>query len=101
MGELGFFGITVDTEHGGLGLGAYEYCMVAEELARAWMSVGSIIARAQGAGTGVADPARRGELLRRSASGSGSARSRCPSRTRVPTSRPSPPGPSVTATSTS
>ncbi len=69
MGELGFFGITVDTEHGGLGLGAYEYCMVAEELARAWMSVGSIIARAQGAGTGVADPARRDELLRRSASG--------------------------------
>jgi len=70
MGELGYFGITVPTEHGGLGLGAFEYCMIAEELARGWMSVGSIIARAQGAGTGVADETRRAELLRRSAAGS-------------------------------
>ena len=69
MAALGYFGITVPTENGGLGLGAFEYCMVAEELARAWMSVGSIIARAQGAGTGVADEARRAELLRRSATG--------------------------------
>ena len=69
MAQLGYFGITVPIEHGGLGLGAFEYCMVAEELARAWMSVGSIIARAQGAGTGVADPDRRAELLRRSAKG--------------------------------
>lgn len=69
MGELGYFGITVGTEHGGLGLGAFEYCMVAEELARAWMSVGSIIARGQGAGTNVADAGRRSELLRRSARG--------------------------------
>nr|WP_238589993.1 acyl-CoA dehydrogenase family protein [Pseudonocardia sp. AL041005-10] len=69
MGELGYFGITVDRAHGGLGLGAFEYCMVAEELARAWMSVGSIIARAQGAGTAVTDPERRAELLRRSARG--------------------------------
>ncbi|MEJ8280121.1 acyl-CoA dehydrogenase family protein [Pseudonocardia spirodelae] len=69
MAALGYFGITVDREHGGLGLGAFEYCMVAEELARAWMSVGSIIARAQGAGTAVADPDRRADLLRRSAAG--------------------------------
>ncbi len=69
MAAEGYFGITVATEYGGLGLGAFEYCMVAEELARAWMSVGSIIARAQGAGTNVADEARRGELLRRSAAG--------------------------------
>jgi alkylation response protein AidB-like acyl-CoA dehydrogenase len=52
-----------------MGLGVFEYCMVAEELARAWMSVASIIARAQGAGTGVADEGRRAELLRRSAAG--------------------------------
>jgi len=45
MGELGFFGITIPEEHGGLGLGAFEYCLVAEELARGWMSVASIIAR--------------------------------------------------------
>ena len=69
MAGHGFFGITVDREYGGMGLGAFEYCMVAEELARAWMSVGSIIARAQGAGTDVADEERRAELLRRSAAG--------------------------------
>ncbi|MGY1685269.1 acyl-CoA dehydrogenase family protein [Geodermatophilus sp. SYSU D00867] len=69
MAELGWFGITVPAEHGGLGLGVFEYCMVSEELARAWMSSASILARAQGLGTAVADPARRGELLRRSARG--------------------------------
>jgi len=46
MGELGFFGIMIPEEYGGLGLGCFEYCMVAEELAGAWMSVGSIMARA-------------------------------------------------------
>ena len=48
MADLGFFGIMVPTEYGGLGLGAFEYCLVAEELSRAWMSVGSIIARGNG-----------------------------------------------------
>ncbi|MGY1729571.1 acyl-CoA dehydrogenase family protein [Geodermatophilus sp. SYSU D01062] len=69
MAELGWFGITVPAEHGGLGLGVFEYCTVSEELARAWMSSASILARSQGLGTAVADPARRGELLRRSAKG--------------------------------
>jgi alkylation response protein AidB-like acyl-CoA dehydrogenase len=41
--ELGFFGILIPEEHGGLGLGCLEYCLVTEELSRAWMSVGSII----------------------------------------------------------
>jgi alkylation response protein AidB-like acyl-CoA dehydrogenase len=45
MGDLGFFGILIPEEFGGLGLGAFEYCLVAEELARGWMSVASIIAR--------------------------------------------------------
>jgi alkylation response protein AidB-like acyl-CoA dehydrogenase len=45
MGELGFFGILIPEELGGSGLGAFEYCLVAEELARGWMSVASIIAR--------------------------------------------------------
>src|SRR5580698_10435271 len=45
MGELGFFGILVPQEFGGLGLGALEYCLVAEELSRGWMSVGSLLAR--------------------------------------------------------
>ena len=70
MGELGWFGITIDREHGGLGLGVFEYCMVSEELARAWMSVASILARSQGMGTSVADASRRDALLRKSAAGS-------------------------------
>ena len=48
MGELGFFGIMIPEEFGGLGLGAFEYCLVAEELAHGWMSVASIIARGNG-----------------------------------------------------
>ena len=45
MAELGYFGILIPEEYGGLGLGAFEYALVTEELARAWMSVASIIAR--------------------------------------------------------
>src|ERR1700742_3538261 len=45
MGELGFFGILIPEEYGGLGLGAFEYCLVAEELARGWVSGSSVIAR--------------------------------------------------------
>ncbi|MEI7444442.1 MAG: acyl-CoA dehydrogenase family protein [Burkholderiales bacterium] len=45
MAELGYFGILIPEAYGGLGLGAYEYCLVAEELTRGWMSVGSLIAR--------------------------------------------------------
>ena len=48
MGELGFFGILIPAELGGLGLGVAEYCLVAEELSRGWMSVGSVIARGNG-----------------------------------------------------
>jgi len=45
MGDMGYFGILIPEELGGLGLGAFEYCLIAEELARGWMSVASIIAR--------------------------------------------------------
>lgn len=45
LGEMGYFGITIPEQYGGLGLGCFEYCLVAEELARGWMSVASIIAR--------------------------------------------------------
>jgi alkylation response protein AidB-like acyl-CoA dehydrogenase len=69
LAELGYFGITVPAEQGGLGLGVFEYCMVSEELARAWMSTASILARSQGLGTAVADADRRHELLSRSARG--------------------------------
>jgi alkylation response protein AidB-like acyl-CoA dehydrogenase len=69
LGAKGYFGIRLPEDVGGLGLGVFEYCMISEELARAWMSVASIIARAQGMGTGHATGERRLELLRRSAAG--------------------------------
>lgn len=48
MADMGYFGIMIPEEFGGLGLGAFEYCLVAEQLARGWMSVASIMARGQG-----------------------------------------------------
>jgi alkylation response protein AidB-like acyl-CoA dehydrogenase len=48
MAEMGYFGIIMPEEHGGLGLGCFEYCLITEELARGWMSVASIIARGNG-----------------------------------------------------
>jgi alkylation response protein AidB-like acyl-CoA dehydrogenase len=45
MAELGFFGIRAPEKYGGSGLGCFEYCLIAEELSRGWMSVASIIAR--------------------------------------------------------
>ena len=69
MAAKGWFGITIPAEYGGMGLGVFEYCLVSEELSRAWLSVGSILARGQGLGTQTIDDARRLELLRRSAQG--------------------------------
>ena len=43
LADLGFFALRIPEQHGGLGLGCLEYCLVTEELSRAWMSVGSII----------------------------------------------------------
>jgi len=43
LAEMGYFGILIPEEYGGLGLGCVEYCLITEELSRAWMSVGSII----------------------------------------------------------
>jgi alkylation response protein AidB-like acyl-CoA dehydrogenase len=47
MAEVGFFGILIEEEFGGLGLGVLEYALITEELSRAWMSVASLIARSQ------------------------------------------------------
>jgi alkylation response protein AidB-like acyl-CoA dehydrogenase len=69
MAQKGWFGITIPAEHGGLGLGVFEYCLVSEELARAWLSVGSILARGQGLGTQTLDDGRRRDLLKLSAQG--------------------------------
>jgi alkylation response protein AidB-like acyl-CoA dehydrogenase len=48
MADMGYFGILIPKEYGGLGLGRFEYCLIAEELARGWMSVASLIARGNG-----------------------------------------------------
>jgi alkylation response protein AidB-like acyl-CoA dehydrogenase len=69
LGEQGYFGIMIPADSGGMGLGVFEYCMIAEELARAWMSVASIIARGQGMGTQYGDAANRRDRLARSARG--------------------------------
>jgi alkylation response protein AidB-like acyl-CoA dehydrogenase len=59
MGELGYFGILIPQEYEGLGLGAFEYALVTEELARAWMSVASIIARGNSLWGGVTEDDKR------------------------------------------
>jgi alkylation response protein AidB-like acyl-CoA dehydrogenase len=61
MGELGFFGVMLPERYGGLGLGVFEYALITEELARAWMSVASVIARSALA-SGL-DPAQRDKYL--------------------------------------
>lgn len=70
MGELGFFGILIPEEYGGLGLGCLEYCLVAEELARGWMSVASIVARGNAVYHSIGgSPAERRERIERMARG--------------------------------
>lgn len=70
LSEMGYFGITIAEEYGGLGLGAFEYCLVTEELARGWMSVASLIARGNGLfGVSEMTEAQRREYLPRVARG--------------------------------
>lgn len=64
MAGMGFFGILVPKEYGGLGLGCFEYCLVAEELARGWMSVASIMARGNSTGNGFSEEQKRQYLPR-------------------------------------
>ena len=70
LADMGYFGIVIPEQYGGLGLGVFEYCLITEELARAWMSVASIIARGNGlqAGRGMTD-AQRAVFLPRAARG--------------------------------
>jgi len=67
MGRLGFFGILIPEKYEGLGLGVFEYALVTEELARAWMSVASITARANLAANFRAE--QRADVLPRAARG--------------------------------
>jgi alkylation response protein AidB-like acyl-CoA dehydrogenase len=45
MGDMGLFGVAIPTEYGGLGMDTLALCVVTEELARASLSVGSVIHR--------------------------------------------------------
>ncbi|MDN6605360.1 acyl-CoA dehydrogenase family protein, partial [Brevibacterium sp.] len=68
MADMGFFGILIPEEYGGLGLGVFEYCLVAEELSRAWMSVGGVLARGNGMG-GNFSPEQEARMLPKVATG--------------------------------
>lgn len=59
MGDRRYFGIMTPAELDGLGLGIFEYCLVTEELTKAWMSSASIIARANGMGVGMLPASER------------------------------------------
>ena len=50
MAELGVFGICIDEEYGGLGLGKLAMCLVSEELSRGWICAGSLGTRSEIAG---------------------------------------------------
>ncbi len=43
MQEMGLFGLTIPEEYGGLGESLLTYALVAEEIARGWMSVSGVI----------------------------------------------------------
>ena len=70
LAQLGYFGILVPEEYGGMGLGCFEYCLITEELARGWMSVASLIARGNGMfGADFMSEEQRREWLPKCASG--------------------------------
>src|SRR5258708_4537206 len=71
LADMGYFGIVIPEQYGGLGLGVFEYCLITEELARAWMSVASVIARGNGlsAGRGMTEAQRALFLPRAAAAG--------------------------------
>ncbi len=70
LAQMGYFGIMIPEEYGGLGLGSFEYCLITEELARAWMSVSSIIARTNTIpGIGKMSKAMKAEFLPKAARG--------------------------------
>lgn len=50
LAEMGTFGICIDPEYGGLGLGKLEMCVVTEELSRGWVAAGSLGTRSEIAG---------------------------------------------------
>ena len=50
MADLGVFGVCIEEEFGGLGLGKMAMCLVSEELSRGWICAGSLGTRSEIAG---------------------------------------------------
>ena len=50
MAELGVFGVCIEPQYGGLGLGKLAMCVVSEELSRGWICAGSLGTRSEIAG---------------------------------------------------
>ena len=50
LAELGVFGLTIDEEYGGTGLGKMAMCVVTEELSKGYIGVGSLATRSEIAG---------------------------------------------------
>lgn len=72
MAELGTFGVCIDSDYGGLGLGKLAMCVVTEELSRGWIAAGSLGTRSEIAGeliSGSGTPAQKDEWLPKIASG--------------------------------
>lgn len=73
LGELGFWGISLDTEHGGAGLDTLAYALIVEEISRADGSIGIAVASHNGLGSShlatFGSDALRAKYLPRLASG--------------------------------
>ncbi|WP_051469797.1 acyl-CoA dehydrogenase family protein [Chelativorans sp. J32] len=50
LAELGVFGICIDPEYGGMGMGKLAMCVTTEELSRGWIAAGSLGTRSEIAG---------------------------------------------------
>ncbi|MEO3997970.1 acyl-CoA dehydrogenase family protein [Mesorhizobium sp. CAU 1732] len=50
LAELGVFGVCIDEEYGGMGMGKLAMCIVTEELSRGWIAAGSLGTRSEIAG---------------------------------------------------
>lgn len=72
MADLGTFGVCIDEEFGGLGLGKLAMCVVTEELSRVWIAAGSLGTRSEIAGeliSSAGTDVQKAEWLPRIASG--------------------------------
>lgn len=72
LGNLGTFGVCIDPEYGGMGLGKRAMCIVTEELSRGWIAAGSLGTRSEIAGeliSSAGTPEQKAKWLPRIASG--------------------------------